>query len=302
LRTVREGWGTGLFLASLILLSFPPSFAQQPCGGLADCLEHLRSSDTATQTGAVFVLGTLKDRRAIPALLEIMEGDSKPEVRLSVIQALGSIGDPASVPAISKTLREDPKVQREAVKALVKIGGKPAIEALVEALNQEETRLAAVQGLGEIADPEAKPSLLALYRKTNDERIRGLAAIAIYRIRSVWGPTEAEMGLPIYPRSEFVPNARAEWIFATKDPVTQVSAFYRQHLKKPPMTFEVFKKKHESRLGESEDDLPTHKPEVIFVVEEQLFQGRPYPSKLIFLWTARKETEIQIFDALGEGD
>jgi hypothetical protein len=286
---------------ALFSFSIENARAQHPCSGFENCLATLRSNDPSARAGAVFILGNLKDRRAAPALMDLLEKESSREVRFSTVRALGSISDPVAVPVLSKMLKDD-DLRTEAVKALVRIGGPSAITALVEALQDRDVQLAVVQGLGEIADPAAKPHLIALYRSTGDERIRGLALMAIHRIQSVWGPTEAEMGLPIYPGSEFIPNARAEWIFATKDPLSKVSTFYQQRLKQPPLSFEAFRKKHESGFGESKAGLPANRPALIFIVEEQLFQGRSYPSKLIFLKNSSRETEIQIFDALGSGD
>ncbi|MBI3995505.1 MAG: hypothetical protein HY349_05975, partial [Nitrospirae bacterium] len=113
---------------------------------------------------------------------------------------------------------------------------------------------------------------------------------------------EEEMGIPLYPKSEFIPNARGEWVFVSKDPLPKVSDFFKKQLKKPPMSFKDFKKKYEDGFGETEEGSPSNKPSLIFVAQEQQFQGRNYPAKLIFLQVKKQETEIMIFNALGASD
>jgi hypothetical protein len=268
---------------------------------LEDCLKDLKSPDSSQKSGAIFNLGNLKDRRAAPALLEVLKKDRDPGIRSSVIKAVGALRDPSAVPVLAEFL-DDKDLQLDAVKALVKIANKPAVEALIQSLKHPEVQVAAVQGLGEIADPSAKPALIALFRQTEDGRVRGVSAMAVQRINSIWGPSEEEMGLPLYPKSEFIPNARGEWVFVTNDPLPKVSDFFKNRLKKPPLSFQDFKKKYENGFGEAREGAPSNKPILVFVAQEQRFEGKTYPAKLIFLQTNKKETEIQIFNAIGAPD
>ncbi len=275
--------------------------AQSPCVGLEDCLKDLKSQDGSRKSGAVFILGTLKDQRAAAALVDLIREDRDPGMRLSAIKAVGSLRDPSAVPVLAEFL-DDKDLQLDAVKALVQIANKPAVEALIQGLKHPEIQVAAAQGLGEIADPSSKPALTELFRQTEDGRVRGVSTIAIQRINSIWGPSEEEMGLPLYPKSEFIPNARGEWVFVSKDPLPKVSDFFKKRLKRTPLSFQDFKKKYENGFGEAKEGMPSNKPNLVFVAQEQRFEGKSYPAKLIFLQTNQKETEIKIFNAVGAPD
>lgn len=275
--------------------------AQSPCTGLEDCLKDLKSQDISKKSGAIFMLGNLKDKRATPELVSLFKQDPDPNIRLSVIKAIGAIRDPGGVPALGEAL-EDEDLRKDAVDALVKIRNKPAVDALVRSLKYPEIQVAAAQGLGEIADPSSKPALIALFRQTEDGRVRGVSALAVQRINSIWGPSEEEMGIPLYPKSEFIPNAGGEWVFVSKDPLPKVSDFFKKRLKRTPLSFQDFKKKYENGFGEAKEGSPSNKPSLIFVAQEQRFEGKTYPAKLIFLQTTQKETEIKIFNAVGGPD
>jgi len=281
-------------LAGLVL-------AQSPCVGLEGCLKDLKSPDHSKKSEAIFMLGTLKDKRATPALVELLKEEQNFEIRSSAVKAVGALRDPRAVPVLAGLL-DDKGLQQDAIDALVKIADKSAVEALIQGLKRPEIQMAAVRGLGEIADPSAKPALRTLWRQSDNERVRGLCILAIQRINSIWGPTDEEMGVPRYPRSEFMPNARGEWIFVSEDPLARVSDFFRMKLKKEPLTFQGFEERYESGLGETKEGIPFGQPNLIFVAEEQQFQGRNYPAKLIFLQANKSETEIKIFKAIGGPD
>jgi len=277
------------------------AIAQSPCIGLEDCLKDLKSPDASKKSGAIFMLGTLKDKRATPALVELLKEERDFEVRSSAVKAVGALHDPKAVPVLAGLL-DDKGLQQDAIDSLVKIADKSAVEALIQGLKHPEIQVAAVRGLGEIADPSAKPALRTLWRQSDNERVRGLCVLAIQRINSIWGPTDEEMGIPRYPKSEFMPNARGEWIFFSEDPLPKVSDFFKKHLKKDPLTFQGFQERYESELGETKEGIPFNQPNLIFVAEEQQFQGRHYPAKLIFLQANKSETEIKIFKAIGGPD
>ncbi len=275
--------------------------AQSPCVGLEGCLKDLKSQDASKKSGAIFMLGNLKDKRATPALVDLLREERDSGIRLSAVKAMGYLRDPAAVPVLTELL-DDKDLQQEAVRALVKVGNKPAVEALIQGLKHPDVQVAAARGLGEIADPSSKPVLIALLRQTDDDRVRGVSAIAVQRINSIWGPSEEEMGLPLYPKSEFIPNARGEWVFVSKDPLQKISDFFKKHLKKVPLSFQDFKKRYENGFGETNEGVPSNKPNLIFVAKEQRFEGKVYPAKLIFLQTNKQETEITIFNAIGASD
>jgi len=247
------------------------------------------------------MLGTLKDKRATPALVALLKEEHDPAIRSSAVKAIGALRDPAAVPDLAGLL-DDTGLRQDVIDALVQIGDKSAVAALIQGLKRPEIQVAAVRGLSEIADPSAKPALTALWRQTDNERVRGLSVLAIQRINSIWGPNEEEMGIPFYPKSEFIPNARGEWIFVSRDSLLKVSDFFKKRLRKEPMTFQGFKERYETGFGEAKENSPSNQPNLIFVAEEQQFQGKSYPAKLIFLQANQSETEIKIFHAIGPPD
>ena len=268
------------------------------CRDIEECLRFLQSDNVSQKTSAIFTLGRLKDRRAVPVLMKMLKKDSEETIRFSIIRTLGVIGDPSTVPVLSGFLKER-KFQDEAVKALIQIGGEPAVEAFIKALRHRRTQRAGIQGLAEIGGRRAKSPLTKLYQSTDNERIQGMASIAIQRIRSRWGPTEKEMGLPIYPTAKYMPNVRAEWIFTTGDSFNKVADFYKQRLNVQPMKFRMFKEKHESGFKESKEGRLADEPDIVFVVEKQVFLGTNYPSKLLFIKGRSRETEIKVYRAVG---
>jgi HEAT repeat protein len=108
------------------------------------------------------VLGELRDRRAIPPLLEVMKTD---DVNCGLAaEALGKIGDPAVVPALLEELKRE-RCQDDVIKAITSIKDPGSVELLIQMLNDPQARLVAVWALGEMRDPRAVPPLLDLLQK-----------------------------------------------------------------------------------------------------------------------------------------
>ncbi|MDD5436422.1 MAG: HEAT repeat domain-containing protein, partial [Candidatus Omnitrophica bacterium] len=121
-----------------------------------DLIAALEDSYTYVRTAIADILGEIKDPRAIPCLVRLLE-DSQDEVRLRAAKALqGMAWKPA---AGSENI-----VYLSALKSwdnLVEIG-KPAIPRLIDLLRDENPyiRESAVIALGKIGDPVALPPLL----------------------------------------------------------------------------------------------------------------------------------------------
>ncbi len=110
-------------------------------------------AEVGTRPRAVEALGLIRDRRAVPALLGVLSGDSKPAnsrpivgcnedrydeelyVLEAAVVALGRIGDQATIPALIGALRNT-VVRAEAAEALAAFGA-AAIPYLVEMLKKE---------------------------------------------------------------------------------------------------------------------------------------------------------------------
>lgn len=98
---------------------------------LADC-----KNDVMLCRLIILQIGKLKDRRAVPALIEHL-----PEVqnRREMVDALGDIGDPAAVPALVERLQHDEyvPVRAQAARALAKIGRPDVIPALDKVAHED---------------------------------------------------------------------------------------------------------------------------------------------------------------------
>jgi hypothetical protein len=96
------------------MLSWLPAAALEP---LLDAL-----GDHAARAGATLALGTLRDARAVRALVDVLE-DREPEVRRRAAWSLGELRDPIAVEALIRTTRDaDYAVRAEAGAALDKLG------------------------------------------------------------------------------------------------------------------------------------------------------------------------------------
>lgn len=103
-----------------------------------DLMSHyiaaLRPGDEALCRAAIAVVERLKDERAVPALLDLLDSRIK-DVRLESTWALEAIGGPRVLKAAIPFLRHKERPVREsAADIVVRIGGDEGFDALIEAL------------------------------------------------------------------------------------------------------------------------------------------------------------------------
>ena len=95
------------------------------------------------------VLGHLKDRLAVPALIKALQ-DPSPITRMKASISLGIIKDPAAVTPLYNALKdENEMVRKYACEALGNIG-RPAVSALLLALRDDRVRAHAAQAMVKI--------------------------------------------------------------------------------------------------------------------------------------------------------
>jgi HEAT repeat protein len=113
---------------------------------------------------AAMALGALKDRRAVPALIEVAAACGDPSyLYINAATYLGRIADPASVPPLIELLKhERPAVRRAAARALGSIKDPRGFEPLLRAVRDEdaEVRSEAAWALGVSKDRRAVPALV----------------------------------------------------------------------------------------------------------------------------------------------
>lgn len=114
-------------------------------------------------------------------------GDSDVDVRMEALHTATHINVFTGIEAVVKRISDDsPRVRKRAAEALGTLRAKDAVTGLI-ALTSPGTepdpavRAAAVSSLGKIADPAAKPAVVAA-EKDPDQFVRDAAAIALRRL------------------------------------------------------------------------------------------------------------------------
>jgi len=154
-------------------------------------LQQLKSSKPEARAQAAQKLGSERQKRAVPALIDCLEDEDR-QVRLAVIEALAAIGHPASAGPLSSVLehlskksgpREDRTAEYEALaKALAGVG-EPAITPLTALLTSgdKEARRWATFALGLIKSSRAMGPLVEKLEDSRSE-VRKAAAASLGEI------------------------------------------------------------------------------------------------------------------------
>jgi len=125
----------------------------------------LRDDRPDVRYTAALSLGELKDREALEALVEQMEGDGHPMPRQAATIALGMLADPRAVPALLRALKSGPPDARfQAATSLAQVDPAAAQEPLRRALadDDREGRASAASALGDLGDRSAASALRPL--------------------------------------------------------------------------------------------------------------------------------------------
>jgi HEAT repeat protein len=163
----------------------------------ASLIENLKAENVEVRRNAaarIRMSDTNVQRKALPALIALLEKEKDGQVRLAVLDAVTALGHDAepAVPALLLTLRtsyggqekEELHQDYRAALALAAVG-KPAVEGLRGLLKErkESVRAEAVMALGRIG-PDALAAIpeLVLLLGDKNERIRREASVALGRI------------------------------------------------------------------------------------------------------------------------
>lgn len=152
---------------------------------LPTLLRLLRSENWHQRRGAVWALGEMKDKVAVPLLVDSLN-DADQLVASDAAYALGRIRDSAAIPALLDALgHQNWRVGKAASKGLAGIG-KPAVPALIKILDgkiSSPTRQArAIEALAQIDDPDAAAALLDASHMQNVE-VRSAAVDGLRNFR-----------------------------------------------------------------------------------------------------------------------
>ncbi len=126
-------------------------------------IEALPLSEEYALPDIIRTLGSLGNRTAIPALINIIENDLSDfrEQTAEAAKALGDLDSVDALPLLIRALADDIYyVHDNAIEALGKIGGEAAIYALTECLEKDHLRRQAARALTKLGEPTAIPLLL----------------------------------------------------------------------------------------------------------------------------------------------
>lgn len=154
--------------------------------GLLDLL-HLTNS-VITRRAAAKALANICHKESASPLAQCLEQETDRVVRLSLVSALGKLGDDSGLPALLYALKDREAVVRlEAAKALSRFNSETAFQMLLTALKRKEeaydrtVRQFAAEALGQLADRRAATDLLEAL-KDEDGLVRAAAATALGRL------------------------------------------------------------------------------------------------------------------------
>jgi len=157
-------------------------------------LKDLKAENVDVRRAAanrVLLADRATQEKALPLLIEILEGDKDGQVRLAVLDSLASLGPAAepAIPALVKTLKTDfggrgSEATHQDYRSALALSaiGEPAVEGLRGLLGEkkESVRAEVIMSLGRIGPPAkaAVPDLIPLLTDQS-ERIRREASVAL---------------------------------------------------------------------------------------------------------------------------
>ena len=170
-----------------------------------EALEQLVLSDSAyhVRAAAIEALGRVGGAQAVSILAPLVETtDSNSDLARATLEALGQIGHPNSLPPLFAALRSpDPERRIWASRALGKRGGigvEEALQTLATTDSEGQVVQAAIEGLEQLATPEAIAGLLELTLNPtcNEACIAALANLGAAHLEAIaQGLTHTNAGI-----------------------------------------------------------------------------------------------------------
>lgn len=153
--------------------------------------EYRRYVDTALEKEsrmarlqALLALGDLKDRKAIPLLVDILNKEKDAAIRLRAMMMLEEFEAPEAMPAVLQTLKteENKDIKLRALYYLENVYDERALAVLLELLRTEkdpDLRLRTLYVLEEMSSSAAAPALLEVLQNDADPNLRLRALYAL---------------------------------------------------------------------------------------------------------------------------
>jgi HEAT repeat protein len=150
-------------------------------------LSNYIDSQTGVPTKSISLLGRFKDRRVLPALLPTLKKRKDSYYRLTVINAIGDLGDKEAIEPLLEILVDDkeyPGPRMAAARGLGKLNDIRATEPLRQILENKkedkQVRISAAGALGSLKDKKSvEPLINILMEKGEDIWLRVAAASAL---------------------------------------------------------------------------------------------------------------------------
>lgn len=139
--------------------------------------ERLASSEASTRSAAARAMLQRSGADAVQAVTPLAVSDNDPQVRLAVVEALGTLKDPAALPVLEQAFVDPSESQRQAAaRGIRAVGGQQAIDTLGRlAVNGPvESQRYAVVVLMTLDDPNTRPVLDHLAKSHPDAKTRDL--------------------------------------------------------------------------------------------------------------------------------
>lgn len=147
-------------------------------------LEQLKSENPVLKKQAIVYLGQHTCTNAVLRFMELLNGDLSQDMKLSVLEALGNIGDRrASAHLLQCACSSNTEEQRVCITALARIKDPAAVKTLSDLTRNgdEGVRLSAIWALGVVGDQAAVPVLAELLSNP-DKYVRYNAKQALKRL------------------------------------------------------------------------------------------------------------------------
>lgn len=121
----------------------------------------------------------MPNNKDVEALIRALKHEDT-EVKKQAVKVLGELGNPRAIEPLIQALNDWDLHERDVADSLAMIG-EPAVESLLLAMEEPETKWGAITALGDIGDARAIYPLVKASRDV-DPKIRGAAVIALGKI------------------------------------------------------------------------------------------------------------------------
>ena len=153
--------------------------------GLRPLSDRLLAEDVFLAQAAAEALGALGDKRAAPALVEVVKRHASPSVRAAALDSLTLLGERSVVPAVADSTKDpEPDVRAAAARLLTRLGAAKEHGERLQALltdDAAQVRTAAALALTELRAPNALEALVKLLAdRSEDARRAGTKALIAF--------------------------------------------------------------------------------------------------------------------------